>query len=92
MSLGFIRYPDTVLRPQYRSSYHRLSLHRPSRAEGTLILRIQATYADQQLIFLYGSILLELVMTTTQVVRDSHVKGPTEKVGDRYGSFALIIL
>lgn len=31
-------------------------------------------------------------MTTTQVVRDSHVKGPTEKVGDRYGSFALIIL
>lgn len=52
----------------------------------------QRVLADRQLILLYGSIVLELVMTTTQIVRDSHVKGPTEKVGDRYGSFALIIL
>lgn len=52
----------------------------------------QRILSDHQLIFVYGSIVLELVMTTTQIVRDSHVKGPTEKVGDRYGSFALIIL
>lgn len=55
-------------------------------------MECQRILADRQLIFVYGSIVLELVMTTTQIVRDSHVKGPTEKVGDRYGSFALIIL
>jgi hypothetical protein len=92
MSLGLIRYPHLILRSQYRSSYHCFSLHWPGRIEGTLSSVNESTFPDDQLIFLYGSILLELVMTTTQVVRDSHVKGPTEKVGDRYGSFALIIL
>jgi hypothetical protein len=67
-----------------------------SRSYALVVLRVSSRrhrYAPNfQLAFLYASILIEAMVTSIQVYRGSHVKGPTIAIADRYGQFALIIL
>jgi hypothetical protein len=76
---------------QHRCSHDCFSIPRSGCLEGKSIQGL-LDLANIQLALLYGSIAMEMIVTPIQVMRQSHVKVPTERVEERYGCFILIIL